>query len=196
MLLLQRRSCVSHYTSQLLFHQEELMVRALNRNLNLRVGLTHTLPVSFTANDAINAPFRSQSIPMAQRGSPDSQMMVAVQSDHIPPTSAHGHLEQSATPASSFSSIVSLQALTNWWTPRSGTTAMTSCMIPENLGPSSNFVAELPPMKPKGPVQRKYVSKDKQLMKLRIRLERERRADCDRFQMNMCRTCVAGEVCL
>jgi len=126
-------------------------------------------------------------------------MMATAHPDPISPTWISEQSEQetsSAAPTSSFSSIVSLQAITNWWTPRPGTTAMTSCMIPESSSSSSDLVAGLHLMKPKGPVERKYVPKNKQLEKLRARLEQERRANCGHFQTNACRTCGAGEVCL
>lgn len=48
--------------------------------------------------------------------------------------------------------------------------------------------------KPRGPATRQYVLRDKQLEKLRARLEQERRENCGHSPMNMCKTCGAGEV--
>lgn len=151
------------------------MVRPLNLSLNPRVGLTYHLPVSFTANDAMNNPFRS---PTAHHRRSSSQMTAVALSDNpLTPLPYDPHEQEiPSTPASSFPSIMSFQTLTNWWSPGSK---------------SSSTASFDRAMKP-APV--KYVSKEKQLEKLRGRLNQERRTTyLDHLQ---CKACGAGTISL
>jgi hypothetical protein len=164
--------------------QAELMVRALNLNLNPRVGLTHHLPVSFTA-DAMNIPSRF-STTHHRRSSP--QMKSVTLSD-IPssPLSNELYEQETVSTPSSFPSIMSLQTLTNWWSPGS-TAAACSPTVKQS---TPNYVRN-----PKVPLK-KYVSKERQLEKLRRQLDQERKSNrCSQFQVDVCRACGTGQVSL
>jgi len=95
-----------------------------------------------------------------------------------------------STPTSSFPSIMSFQTLTNWWSP--GSTKATSS--------HSASVRQSTPndkRKPRGTLERRYVSKEQQLEKLRGRLDQERRANCrGHLHVDVCRACGTGEVSL
>jgi len=83
---------------------------------------------------------------------------------------------------------MSFQTLTNWWSP--GSTAAKSSSTASNK--LSNDVR-----KPKDPLEKKFISKEKQLEKLRIRLDQERIANCrGRLQVDICKACRTGEVSL
>ena len=143
--------------------------------------------MSFTANDAMNAPFRFSS---THHSRPSSQM-TTVALPEVPSTpSSRKPYEQKtiSSPASSFPSIMSFQTLTNWWSPGS-TAANCAASVKQ---PAPNDVR-----KRKDTSERKYVSKEQQLEKLRSRLEQERRANChDHLHVDICRACVTGEVSL
>jgi len=118
-----------------------------------------------------------------------SQMMTIALIDSALPSATYEAPKHDApsTPPSSFSSIVSLQALTSWWSPRS--TA--------DVASLNESIMSVLPSKPAPPAERRYVSKDKQLEKLRSRLGQERHTKCiGNLQVDVCRTCRTGEVCL
>lgn len=168
------------------------MVRALNLSLNPRVGLTYHLPVSFTANDTVNTPSKLPTTHHTHHRCSSSQMMAtALLSDTTLaplPHELHDQETVSTFPASSFPSIMSFQTLTNWWSPGSTTAKSSSTASNKPL----NDVR-----KPKGPLEKKYVSKEKQLEKLRSRLDQEHRANCrGHLQVDACRACGTGEVSL
>ncbi|KZP13106.1 hypothetical protein FIBSPDRAFT_869723 [Athelia psychrophila] len=100
----------------------------------------------------------------------------------------------SSSPApSSFSS--SLQSLTSWWSTAPSVSAVKSSVLPESLSTSVDYALGWSARKPKGPVEKKFVSKDKQLEKLRQRLDQERRADNRaHFAVDVCRSCGPAEV--
>jgi len=134
------------------------------------------------ANDAMNASSRFSS---THHSRPSSQMTVALP-EAPPAPSSSGSYEQE-TPASSFPSIISFQTITNWWSPRSATAT----------GAASVKQSTHNDVKRKVTSERKYVSKEQQLEKLRSRLEQERRANChDHLHVDICRACVTGEVSL
>jgi len=165
------------------------MVRALNLSLNQRVGLTYHLPVSFTANDMVNAPSR---LPTTHHRCSSSLMVATFPLSDTTlaplPHELHDQETVSTPPASSFPSIMSFQTLTNWWSP--GSTAAKSSSTASNK--LSNDVR-----KPKGPLEKKFISKEKQLEKLRIRLDQERIANCrGHLQVDICKACRTGEVSL
>jgi len=164
---------------QLLCRQAKLTVRALNLNLSLHVGLTYHLPVSFTANDAMNAPSR---FPNTHHRRTSSQMRTVALCDTLSPPLLHEPYEQQTifTPAPTFPSIMSFQVLTNWWSPGS-TAATSSCTASVK----------------QSPLEKKYVSKERQLEKLRRRLDQERKTNCHgHFKVDACRACGTGVVSL
>lgn len=114
---------------------------------------------------------------------------------NVPLADEHPDSESSSNTA--FSSIMSFQSITNWWTPRSGAATTTSSMTHESSGPSSRSSKGQQSMKPRGPIEKKYVSKDKQMEKLWIRMDQERKTSCrGPSHVDVCRTCTAGIVYL
>jgi hypothetical protein len=120
----------------------------------------------------MNIPFR---FPTTDYSQPPSEMTKVAMSDGTSVPASHEPHEQDT--ASSFSSVISFQTITNWWSP--GSTSAGSA-----IGKPSSDV-------------KKYVSKEKQLEKLRSRLDQERKANCrGRLQVDACRACGTGKVYL
>lgn len=78
-----------------------------------------------------------------------------------------GHPNTETSPNTALTSIMSFQSITNWWSPRSG--AATTATFESSMGQQSK--------KLRGLIEKKYVSKDKQMEKLRIRINQERKTN-------------------
>jgi hypothetical protein len=134
----------------------------------------------------MNAPFRFSSTHYSR---PSSQMTTVALPEVLSTPSSRQPYEQKtiSSPASSFPSIMSFQTLTNWWSPGS-TTANCAASVKQS---APNHVR-----KRKGTSERKHVSKEWQLEKLRSQLEQDRRANCcGHLHVDVCRACVTEEVC-
>jgi len=144
-----------------------------------------TLPAArANATDAMNAPSRSN--PTAHHRRLSSQMMTVTLSNTTSPHELHEQ-DTISTPAS-LPSIMSFQTLTNWW---SSAPAMAITSSPGSRKPS-NYVR-----KPNRPLEKKYISKEKQLEKLRSRLNQERKVNYGgHLQVDACKACGTREVSL
>ncbi|KIK99714.1 hypothetical protein PAXRUDRAFT_30357 [Paxillus rubicundulus Ve08.2h10] len=102
---------------------------------------------------------------------------------------------------------LSFQTLSNFiplsWTPGAAAVAVASCIIPSSSGNTSVDAAESAPLLSDAgsstprPVERRFVSKDKQMEKLRSRLSFERRNGTTPCSMvSACKGCSPGGVYL
>ena len=134
--------------------------------------------MSSTAIDAMNAPSRPD--PTANHRRPSAQMTTVTLSNTTSLYEPHERDTISTPPTSSFPSIMSFQTLTNWW----------------SLGPAAALSMPNDTRKPKCPLEKKYVSKEKQLAKLCSQLNQERKANCHHLRVDVCKACGTGQVYL
>ena len=108
---------------------------------------------------------------------------------------ADEHPNPESSPNTTLTSIMAFQSITNWWSPRSGAATTTSSMTLK----SSGFLSprSTGQQLSRGPIEKKYVSKDKQAEKLRIRINQERKTNRrGPSHIDVCRKCTAETVYL
>jgi len=134
------------------------------------------------ANDAMNTPSR---FPTTHHRRSSSQLTAVALADTPLAPLPHEPHEQETVSTPSFPSIMSLQTLTNWWSPGS------------TRSPTANF-KQSASNNTRKPVEKKFISREKQLEKLRSRLDQERRAKClgHPVQVDSCRACGTGNISL
>jgi len=102
-------------------------------------------------------------------------------------------LFSSPSVASSLSS--SLQSFSSWWSATPSVSTVKSAVLPESLTSSVDYAMRWSPRQPKAPVEKKYISREKQLEKLRQRLDQERKADGRAyFAVDVCGSCGPAKV--
>ncbi|KAF7978340.1 hypothetical protein HWV62_975 [Athelia sp. TMB] len=93
-----------------------------------------------------------------------------------------------SSPPAAPSFSLSLQSLTSWWSP--APSPAKPCVLPESVNSSVDYALGWSSRQPKAPLEKKYVPKEKQLEKLRQRLDQERRADGRaHFAVDVCGSC-------